>query len=143
MPVVSLGLVAVVMWGIRSRRALPLRRPSAPALGIGALVAPSTTRRVRGSLRQPAASCLPWGLQERAPWVGASGKTMSQCSWVPHAGPLESCLIFTCSPVPLAGRGLLSQGRVQWERRAEDVYAESVSQPASACTLRQGAQSTK
>ena len=70
MPVVSLGLVAVVTWGVRSRGALPLRRPSAPTLGIGALVAPSTTRRMRGSLRQPAASCLPWGLRERAPWGG-------------------------------------------------------------------------
>lgn len=52
-------------------------------LGVGALVAPSTTRRMRGSLCLSAASTCLGASRSGLPW-GASGKMRSQCSWVPR-----------------------------------------------------------
>lgn len=53
------------------------------ALGVGASVAPSTTRRMRGSLCRSAASTCLGASRSGLPW-GASGKMRSQHSWVPR-----------------------------------------------------------
>lgn len=53
------------------------------ALRVGAPVAPSTTRRMWGSLCWSAASTCPGASRSGLPW-GASRKMRSQCSWVPR-----------------------------------------------------------
>lgn len=118
--------------GHQQRAGSAPRGRSAPAPGIWALVAPRP-RGERGDLRtdwQPPACPGP---------PGAGSLRGLREDEVPHAGSPERPLTVTSSPVPLAGRGLLSRGRVQWEQGAEGVYAESVSQPPSTCTLGQGA----
>lgn len=107
--------------------------------GVGASVAPSTTRRMRGSLCWSAAStCL--GASRSGLLWGASRKMRSQCSWVPRTvspGPSSGLYI---QPSPSGRQGapfprLCSVG-------AESRGVRRVCAPApSTCVLGQGPRS--
>ena len=72
--------------------------------GVGASVAPSTTRRMRGSLCWSAAStCL--GASRSGLLWGASRKMRSQCSWVPRTVSLGPSSDLYIQPSPSGRQG--------------------------------------